>query len=161
VNRTLAAFLTVAVLAGLLAALSIALQLKGYGFGGLGIARLDAVASAASFMPMAALYALAGALMMLLPLRAAGFIHANAASPLHSAALVLFAAIIGLQAARFGFGDRGALNVLLDWRFLFAAAIFGAHLGMNELRRNVLLRTLAFIGFVAATLACLYWSFKL
>jgi hypothetical protein len=29
------------------------------------------------------------------------------------------------------------------------------------LRRNVLLRTVAFIVFVAAALACLYWTFRL
>ena len=31
---------------------------------------------------------------------------------------------------------------------------------MNDLRRNVLLRSLAFAGFAAATLACLFWSFE-
>jgi hypothetical protein len=160
-NRTLAAFLTVAIMSGLLAALSIALRLKGYGFGDLGLVRLDAIADAATFIPLAALYAFAGALMMILPLRAAGFIHASAATPLYSAALVLLATIVGVQAARFAFGNRDALMVLIDWRFAFAAAIVGAHLAMNELRRNVLLRTVAFIVFVAAALACLYWTFRL
>ena len=160
-NRTLAAFLTVAIMSGLLAALSIALRLKGYGFGDLGLARLDAIANAATFIPLAALYAFAGALMMILPLRAAGFIHASAATPLYSAALVLLATIVGVQAARFAFGNRDALMVLIDWRFAFAAAIVGAHLAMNELRRNVLLRTVSFIVFVAAALACLYWTFRL
>ncbi|HRP78209.1 MAG TPA: hypothetical protein PL183_03800 [Aquamicrobium sp.] len=160
-NRTLAAFLTVAIMSGLLAALSIALRLKGYGFGDLGLVRLDAIANAATFIPLAALYAFAGALMMILPLRAAGFIHASAATPLYSAALVLLATIVGVQAARFAFGNRDALMVLIDWRFAFAAAIVGAHLAMNELRRNVLLRTVSFIVFVAAALACLYWTFRL
>ena len=160
-NRTLAAFLTVAIMSGLLVALSIALRLKGYGFGDLGVARLDGIASAATFIPLAAIYAFAGALMMILPLRAAGFIHANAATPVYSAALVLLATIVGVQAARFAFGSREALNVLLDWQFLFAAAIVGAHLAMNELRRNVLLRTVAFVAFTAAALACLYWTFRL
>ena len=160
-NRTLAAFLLVAVLSGLLAALSIALTLKGYAFGNLGLARLDGVASAATFVPLAALYAFTGLMMMILPLRAAGFVHANGATPVYSAALVLFATIVGVQAARFGFGNRAALWVLVDWQFVFAAGIVAAHLAMNELRRNVLLRTVFFVVFVAATLACLYWTFRL
>jgi 3-isopropylmalate/(R)-2-methylmalate dehydratase small subunit len=49
---------------------------------------------------------------------------------------------------------------LLDWRFLFVAAIVGCNLAMNELRRNVLLRSLFFAIFGAATLACLFWSFR-
>jgi len=43
---------------------------------------------------------------------------------------------------------------------VFAAAIVGAHLAMNELRRNVLLRTLFFVVFIAAALACLFWTFQ-
>ena len=160
-NRTAAAFLLIAVLTGLLAALSIAVELKGYAFGALGLARLDGLASARSFVPLAALYALAAALMMLLPLRAAGFIMANAAIPVFSAALALLATIVGVQAARFAFGNHGALSVLLDWQFVFAAAIVAAHLAMNELRRNALLRTLFFVVFIAAMLACLYWTFRL
>lgn len=160
-NRTAAAFLLIAVLTGLLAALSIALRIKGYAFGELGIARLDGIANTQTFVPLAAIYGFTGLLMMVLPLRAAGFVHANAATPVHSAALVLLATIVGVQAARFGFGDGDALWVLLDWQFAFAAAIIGAHLAMNELRRNVLLRTLFFVVFIAATLACLYWTFRL
>lgn len=160
-NRALAAFLAIAVMSGLLAALSVGLRLKGYGFGDLGLVRLDTIANAATFMPLAAIYAFAGMLMMILPLRAAGFIHANAATPLYSTALVLLATIVGVQAARFAFGNRDALVVLIDWRFVFAAAIVGAHLAMNELRRNVLLRTLFFVVFIAAALACLYWTFRL
>lgn len=160
-NRTLAAFLLVAVLTGMLAALSIALRIKGYPFGELGIARLDAIANATTFMPLAAIYAFAALLMMILPLRAAGFVHANGATPVYSAALVLLATIVGVQAARFAFGGRDALWVLADWRFVFAAAIVAAHLAMNELRRNVLLRTIFFVAFIAAALACLYWTFRL
>lgn len=160
-NRTAAAFVLIAVLAGLLAALGIALQLKGYGFGALGTARLDGLASAATFVPLAAIYSFAAVLMMILPLRAAGFVMANAATPVYSTALVLLATIVGVQAARFAFGNQGALWVLADWQFLFAGAIVAAHLAMNELRRNVLLRTLFFVAFIAATLACLYWTFRL
>lgn len=160
-NRTVSAFLLVGVLTALLAVLSIALVEKGYGFGALGSGRLDNIASAATFMPLAAIYSLAAALMMLLPLRAAGFVHTNAAGPLYSATLVLLSTIVAVQAARFAFGSRDALSVLVDWQFIFAFAIIAAHLTMNELRRNVLLRTIFFVVFVAATLACLYWTFRL
>lgn len=160
-NRTVATFLLIVLLTGLLAALSLGLETKGYAFGALGMARLGGLASAASFVPLAALYAFCAVLMMILPLRAAGFVHANGATPVHAAALVLLATIVGVQAAAFAFGNRGALQVLVDWQFVFAAAIVGAHAFMNELRRNVLLRTLGFVLFVAATLACLYWTFRL
>lgn len=159
-NRTASSFLLVAVLTGLLAALGFALVIKGYGFGKLGVARLDDIASAATFMPLAAVYALAGALIVILPIRAAGFVHANAATPVYSTSLVLLATIVGLQAARFAFGDRGALWVLLDWQFLFAAGIIAVHLSLDTLRRNALLRTLAFVFFLVAVLACLYWTFR-
>jgi len=160
-NKAVSAFLLVAVLTGLLAAASIALENKGYGFGALGLARLDGLADAATFIPLAALYAFAGALMALLPLRAAGFVYINAAVPVHATALVLFSTILGVQVARFAFGNSGALWVLVDWQFLFAAAIVATHLFMNEVRRNALLRTLFFVLFVAATLACLYWTFRI
>ncbi len=160
-NKAVSAFLLVAVLTGLLAAASIALENKGYAFGGLGLARLDGLAGAATFIPLAALYAFAGALMALLPLRAAGFVYMNAAVPVHATTLVLFSTILGVQVARFAFGASGALWVLVDWQFLFAAAIVATHLFMNEVRRNALLRTVFFVVFVAAALACLYWTFRL
>mgnify|MGYP001180878684 CR=1 FL=1 len=160
-NRTASAFLLVTLLTGLLAALSIAVEIKGYAFGALGTARLDGLANAATFIPLAAIYAFSAVLMMLLPLRAAGFVMANAATPVYSAGLVLLATIVGVQAARFAFGNYGALRVLLDWQFLFAFGIIAAHLSMNALRRNVLLRTIFLVVFVAATLACLYWTFRL
>lgn len=160
-NRTFAAFALVVVLTGLLAALGIALEAKGYRFGALGTARLDSLASAATFIPLAALYAFCAALMMALPLRAAGFVMANGATPVFSTALVLLATIVGVQLARLAFGSQGALWALADWQFVFAGAILAAHLAMNELRRNLLLRTLFFIAFIAATLACLYWTFRL
>ncbi len=160
-NRTVAAFLLVLVLTGLLAAASIGLAQKGYAFGTLGLARLDGLASAVTFIPLAAIYAFAGVLMMILPLRAAGFVHANAATPVYSTTLVLVATIVGVQAARAAFGRHDALWTLVDWQFVFALAIVAAHLAMNELRRNVLLRTLFFVIFIAATLACLFWTFRL
>lgn len=160
-NRTASSFLLIAVLTGLLTALSIAVEMKGYAFGALGVARLDGLANARSFVPLAAIYAFAAMLMMLLPLRPAGFVMTNAAMPVFSAALVLLATIVGVQVARFAFGNKGALWVFVDWQFIFAAAIIAVHLAMNELRRNVLLRSLFFVLFIAATLACLYWSFRL
>lgn len=160
-NKTLSSFLLVAVLTGLLTALSIALQNKGYNFGALGTARLDGIASAATFIPLAALYAVSGALMVVLPLRAAGFVYINAASPIHATALVLFSTILGVQLARFAFGNSGALWTLLDWQFLFAAAVVAMHFFINAIRANVLMRTLFFVLFLAATAACLYWTFRL
>ncbi|MCR4267763.1 hypothetical protein [Nitratireductor sp. ZSWI3] len=159
-NRTASAFLLVVALTGVLCALGFALQIKGYGFGSLGVARLDALADAATFIPLAAIYAFAAALVAILPIRAAGFVHANGAAPIYSASLVLLASVVGVQATRFAFGDRSALWALIDWRFVFAAAIVAAHLSLDTLRRNVLLRTLSLIGFVAAALACLYWTFR-
>lgn len=160
-NRTATAFLTITVMTALLAALSFAIQRRGYPLGSLGIERLDSVAGAATFVPIAALYVLSAALMMILPARAAGFIYANAASPVWHATLALFATIVGLQIARFAFGNRSALWSLVDWRFLFAVAVIAAHFFLDSFRQNVLLRTLAFIVFAAAMLACLFWTFRL
>lgn len=160
-NRTLSAFLLIAALAGLLMSLGYGLQIKGYAFGELGNGRLAGLASSAAFMPLAAIYALTGALVMILPLRAAAFVHSHGSTPLHSTALVLLAAIVGVQAARFAFGSSDAIQALIDWQLLFAGAIIAAHLSMDRLRRNALLRSLAFVGFVAAMLACLYWTFRL
>lgn len=160
-NRALSTFLLIAVLTGLLTAIGMALQGEGYGFGALGVARLDGLANAATFIPLAAIYAACAMLMMVLPLRAAGFVYTNGALPVFGAALVLLATIVGVQAARFAFGDNNAPWRLVDWRFLFAAAIIAAHLVMNALRRDVLMRTVFFIVFAAASLACLFWTFQL
>ena len=160
-NRTATAFLLIAILTGLLAALSIAVEIKGYAFGALGVTRLDGLASAGSFIPLAAIYAFAATLMMILPLRPASFVMTNAAMPVFSASLVLLATITGVQAARFAFGNHNALFIFIDWQFIFAAAIIAVHLAMNELRRNALLRTIFFVAFIAATPACLYWTFQL
>ncbi|MEO3389201.1 hypothetical protein [Mesorhizobium sp. CAU 1741] len=160
-NRMPSTVLMVMVMTALLAALGIALEQKGYAFGARGVERLDAIASAATFMPLAALYAFAAALMMLLPLRAAGYVYANAASPIHAAASILLATVIGLQVARFAFGEDDALWTLVDWQFVFAVAIIVAHMFMNHLRRNLLMRTLFFIIFLAAAAACLFWTFRL
>lgn len=159
-NRILSAFLLVAMLAGLLMALGFGLQVKGYPFGQLGNGRLAGLSSSAAFMPLAAIYALTAALVMILPIRAAAFVHSHASTPVHSTTLVLLAVTVGVQAARFAFGTSGALEALLEWQFLFPAAIVAAHLSLDRLRRNALTRSLAFVGFIAATLACLYWTFR-
>lgn len=153
-------FIVIAVITGLLAALSFALRFKGYQFGSIGIARLDTIADAATFIPIAALYAFGAMLIMILPVRAAGFAYANVASPVWFTTLVLLASILGLQAARFSFGDRSALWALVDWKFIFAAAVIGTQVCLDDLRRGVLLKTVFFVVFLVATLACLYWTFK-
>lgn len=150
----------VTILTVLLAALSIAVRSKAI-HGAIGLSRLDALAGAATFVPLAALYAFAAMLIVLAPARAAGFMYANAASPIFSASVVLLAAIVGLQVARAAFGSIAALGMFLDWQFGFAAAILIAHQLLDAFRRNVLTRTLGFVLFVVATLACLYWSFRL
>lgn len=159
-NRTASAFLLIALLAGLSMALGFGLQMKGYAFGQLGNGRLAGLASSTAFMPLAAIYALTGALVMLLPLRAAAFVHSHGSTPIHSTALVLLAVIVGVASARFAFGASDALRALIDWQFLFAVGIVAAHLTMDALRRNALLRAIAFVGFTAAMLACLYWTFR-
>lgn len=159
-RHTATAFLVTLVLTALLAAACFAVSLKGYPHGATGIARLDSIANAATFIPLAALYAFAGLLIVLSPARAAGFLYANAASPVHFASVVLLASITGLQATRFAFGDSGPWRPLIDWQFVFAAGIIIAHQLLDALRRNILLRTLGFVVFLVAALACLFWDFR-
>jgi hypothetical protein len=49
----------------------------------------------------------------------------------------------------------------LDWRFILVAVVVACHAMLNELRRNVLLRTLALVASLVLALACLFWPFKL
>lgn len=160
-NKAAASFALVAVLTALLMALSLAVARHGYPFGVTGVKRLDGIANADTFLPLAALYFLAAMLMMILPLKAASVVLLNAADTLHWVVIALFATIVGCLVARWAFGQTSAPSALLDWRFLFVLAIVGCHLAMNELRRNILLRSLFFAIFGMATLACLYWSFRL
>ncbi len=160
-SRTLTSFALVAVLTGLLMALCLAVARHGYPFGSLGARRLDGLADATTFIPLAAIYFLSAALMMMLPIRAAGMVLKNAADPLFWAAVILFATIVGTVVAQWVFGQRDAPWVFWNWRFLFVAAIVGCHLGINELRRNILLRSLFLVVFTAATLACLFWTFTM
>lgn len=160
-NKAISTFMLVAVLTALLMALSLAVLQHGYPFGSSGAKRLEAIANADSFLPLAAIYFFAALLMMVLPLKAASFVLLNAADMLNWVVIALFATIIGCVAARWAFGQSGAPYALLNWRFLVVGAVVGSHLSMNELRRNVLLRSLSFAGFGVATLACLFWSFRL
>jgi hypothetical protein len=109
---------------------------------------------------MAAIYFFGAMLMMILPIRAAGVVLTHAADAIFWATIVLFATIVGSLLARWAFGQHEVLWALFNWRFLFVAAIVAAHLFLNELRRNVLLRSLFFVVFGAVTLACLFWSFS-
>jgi hypothetical protein len=159
--KSISTFALVAVLTGLLMVLSIVLVRQGYAFGAIGARRLDGLANATSFIPLAALYFFGVALLMILPLRAAAFVLVSAVETTYLAVLVLFATIVGCLLGRVAFGQFDVLRVLIDWQFVFAAAIVVCHALLNELRRNVLLRSLALVASVAATLACLYWTFRL
>lgn len=160
-SRALASFTFIAVMSGLLMALSLAVARHGYPFGAVGVKRLDGIADAGAFLPLAAIYFFAALLMMILPIRAAGFVLRHAADPVFWAVIVLFAAIVGCVVARWFFDQSGALWELWNWRLLFVGVVAGCHLVMNELRRNILLRSLFFVAFGAATIACLFWSFSL
>lgn len=158
-SKALTSFALVAVLAALLMALSLAVARHGYPYGVTGVKRLDGIADAGSFIPLAAVYFFSAMLMMILPIRAAGVVLTNAADVIFWATIALFATIVGCLVTRWAFGQSGALWALLNWRFLFVAAIVGCHFIMNELRRNILLRSLFLVVFAVATLACLFWSF--
>ena len=158
-SKALTSFALVAVLTALLMALSLAVARHGYPYGVTGVKRLDGIADAGSFIPLAAVYFFSAMLMMILPIRAAGVVLTNAADVIFWATIALFATIVGCLVTRWAFGQSSVLWALLNWRFLFVAAIVGCHFIMNELRRNVLLRSLFFVVFAVATLACLFWSF--
>lgn len=160
-SKALTSFALIALLTALLMALSLAVARHGYPFGIVGVRRLESMADAGAFLPLAAIYFLAAMSMMVLPIRAASFVLLNAADIVFWAIIALFAAIVGCAAARWAFGQSGALWPLWNWRFLFVAAVLAAHLAMNGLRRNILLRSLFLVVFAAAALACLFWSFTL
>ncbi|RWM71357.1 MULTISPECIES: hypothetical protein [Mesorhizobium] len=160
-SKALTSLALVAILTALLMALSLAVARHGYPYGAIGAKRLDDVADAGTFIPLASVYFFSALLMMILPIRAASVVLTNAADAIFWTVIVLFAAIIGCLAARWAFDRGNILPALLNWRFLFVAAVVGCHLFMNELRRNILLRSLFFVVFAAATLACLFWSFAI
>jgi hypothetical protein len=150
----------VAVLTAALAALSLFAVQKGYSQGTTGLSRLDGLANSATFIPLAAIYSFSALLLMILPLRAASFVLVNATDTLFWTTVALLATILGVLAAKAAFGQTTALWTLADWRFVFALAIIVANFVLDELRRNVLLRSLGLVMFIAATLVCLYWTFR-
>lgn len=160
-SKALTSFALATVLTALLMALSLAVARHGYPFGVTGVKRLDGIASGETFLPLAAVYFFSAMLMMILPIRAASIVLTHAADAIFWTVIVLFATIVGCLLARWAFGQGSAMWALLNWRFLLAAAVVGCHFVMNELRRNVLLRSLFFVVFAAATLACLFWSFTI
>jgi hypothetical protein len=160
-SKALTSFALVTVLTALLMALSLAVARHGYPFGVAGVKRLDGIAGGETFLPLAAVYFFSAMLMMILPIRAASIVLTNAADAIYWTVVVLFATIVGCLIARWAFGQGSALWALLNWRFLLAAAVVGCHFVMNELRRNILLRSLFFVVFAVATLACLFWSFTI
>lgn len=160
-TKAATSFALITVLTGLLMALSLAVARHGYPFGATGVKRLDAIADAATFLPLAAVYFFSAMLMMILPLRAAALVLISVADTVFWATIALFATIVGGLLARWAYGQSDVLWALWNWRFLFVAAIVGCHFVMNDLRRNVLLRSLFLLVFAAATLACLFWSFTL
>jgi hypothetical protein len=159
-SKAVSTFALVAVLTAALAAISILVSQKGYSQGAIGLGRLDGLANATTFIPIAAIYFFSCLLLMILPMRAASFVLVNATDVLFWTTITLLATIVGVLVARIAFGQTGALRALLDWRFVFAIAVIACHFILDELRRNVLLRSIAFAAFIAATLLCLYWTFR-
>ncbi|MBP0439837.1 hypothetical protein [Tianweitania sediminis] len=156
-QRAVFSFVLVALLTMILAAGSLFLAGKGYPFGAVGLRRLDGIAAATTFAPLASVYFLSAALMMLLPLRPAAFVLTHAADILFWAAVALLGTVVGLVAAQFAFGQMRAPYALAEWGYLYALAVAACHFLLNSLRRNLLLRTLAFVGLLAAAGFCLVW----
>jgi hypothetical protein len=159
-TKAISTFALVAVLTAALAAASLFLTQKGYPHGSTGLSQLDGVANAATFIPLAAIYAFSGLLLMILPMRAASFVLVNATDTLFWTTTALLATILGVLVGRAAFGQTTVLWALADWRFVFALAVVACHFVLNELRRNALLRSIGFVAFIAATLLCLYWTFR-
>ena len=112
------------------------------------------------FVPLAAIYFFSALLLMILPMRWAAFVFYNATEAVFWTVVALFATIVGVLVARAAFGQTSVLWALADWRFIFPLAVAGCHFFINELGRNTLLRVLGFAVFLAATLACLFWTFR-
>jgi hypothetical protein len=157
-QRAALSFALLAILTALMAVGCLFLAQKSYPFGAVGLGRLDSIASPRTFIPLAGLFFLSAALLMILPLRAASFVLSNATEVVFWAAIALLAAIFGVVVARFAWGQGSALRSLLDWRFLYAAGLITAHFALDHLRRNVLLRTLFFAIFMAVAAFCLFWT---
>lgn len=159
-TKALSTFVLVALLTALLAAASVLASRQGYPQGALGLRRLDDLATAATFVPLAAIYFFSALLLMILPMRWAAFVFYNATEAVFWTVVALFATIVGVLVARAAFGQTSVLWALADWRFIFPLAVAGCHFFINELGRNTLLRVVGFAVFLAATLACLFWTFR-
>lgn len=159
-TKALQTAILVALLTAALAALSLFASRQGYPQGAMGLRRLDDLATAATFLPLAAIYFFSATLLMILPMRAAAFVFYNATEALFWATVALFATIVGVLFARAAFGQTSVLWALADWRFIFPLAVAGCHFFLNELGRSTLLRVIGFVAFLAATLACLFWTFR-
>lgn len=122
-SKALISFALVAVLTALLMALSLAVARHGYPYGAIGVRRLDGIADAGTFIPLAAVYFFTALLMMILPIRAASIVLTHAADAIFWTVIVLLATIVGGLLARWAFGQGSALLALLNWRFLFAVVV--------------------------------------
>src|SRR5205807_2048445 len=83
------AFALVAVLTALLMALSLAVARHGYPYGAIGVRRLDGIADAGTFIPLAAVFFFSALLMMILPIRAASIVLTHAADAIFWTVIVL------------------------------------------------------------------------
>lgn len=159
-TKALSTVALVALLTAALAAVSLLASRQGYPQGAMGLRRLDDLATAATFVPLAAIYCFSGLVLMILPMRAAAFVFYNATEAVFWTIVALFGTIAGVLIARAAFGQTSVLWSLADWRFALAFAVVGCHFVLNELGRNPLLRAIGFAAFLAATLLCLFWSFR-
>lgn len=159
-SRVFTAFILTACLAAFLMELSIGLARYGYPAGSLGQVRLAALADAANFLPLAALYFLTCFLLMVLPVRAASFTLANGEEPIFWCVIVLIGAAAGFTLVRWGFGERAALESLWDWRHLLVLAVAAAHLRLSDIRGRPVLRALFALASLAMAGAALYLPFN-
>jgi len=159
-TKALSTVVLVAFLTAALAAISLLASRQGYPQGALGLRRLDDIATAATFIPLAAVYSFSALLLMVLPMRSAAFVFYNATEAVFWTIVALFGTIAGVLIARAAFGQVSVLWALADWRFGLALAVVACHFVLNELGRSPFLRVIGFAGFLAATLLCLFWSFR-
>ncbi|QIG50472.1 hypothetical protein G5V57_23730 [Nordella sp. HKS 07] len=159
-TKALSTVVLVAFLTAALAAVSLLANRQGYPQGALGLRRLDDIATAATFIPLAAVYSFSALLLMVLPMRAAAFVFYNATEAVFWTIVALFGTIAGVLIARAAFGQVSVLWALADWRFGLTLAVVACHFVLNELGRSPLLRVIGFAAFLAATLLCLFWSFR-
>src|SRR5437868_6947006 len=126
-TKALSTVILVTLLTAALAAVSLLASRQGYPQGAMGLRRLDDLATAAAFIPLAAIYCFSGLLLMILPMRAAAFVFYNATEAVFWTILALFGTIAGVLIARAAFGQTSVLWSLADWRFALAFAVVGGH----------------------------------